>query len=85
MSSVREVDGKLYLFVKGAPESILAACTMYRDGTRNLMLTAKARAFFVAYNEEHAALAQRNLAYAYRALPRGFDPTRDHLEVAEQN
>lgn len=84
MSSVREVDGKLYLFVKGAPESILAACTMYRDGTRNLMLTAKARAFFVAYNEQHAALAQRNLAYAYRALPRGFDPTRDHLEAAEQ-
>ncbi|MEJ0072710.1 MAG: hypothetical protein WDN27_01305 [Candidatus Saccharibacteria bacterium] len=35
------------------------------------------------YNEEHARSAERNLAFAYRVLPKGFDPLKHHLEDAE--
>jgi Ca2+-transporting ATPase len=84
MTSVREVDGQLYAFVKGAPESILDCSTELWDHGHVRNLTAKDRQFFIAYNEKHAAEAERNLAFAYRVLPKGFDPKKKHLEDAEQ-
>lgn len=85
MSSVREVEGQLYLFVKGAPESVLEQSTDLWDHGHIRPLSAKDRAFFLAYNEAHAANAQRNLAYAYRVLPKGFDARHEHLEAAEHD
>lgn len=84
MTSVREVDGQLYAFVKGAPESVLDCATELWDHGHVRKLTTADRKFFEAYNEEHAASAERNLAFAYRILPKGFDPTKHHLEDAEQ-
>jgi Ca2+-transporting ATPase len=84
MTSVREVDGQLYAFVKGAPESILECSTELWDHGHVRKLTKADRSFFSDYNEQHAALAERNLAFAYRVLPKGFDPTKHHLEDAEQ-
>ncbi len=83
MSSVREVDGKLYLFVKGAPESVLEQSTELWDHGHTRKLTAKDREFFLDYNERHATEAERNLAFAYRVLPKSFDPKHDPLETAE--
>lgn len=84
MTSVREVNGQLYAFVKGAPESILDCSTDILDHGHTRKLTGKDREFFLEYNEKHAAQAERNLALAYRILPKGFDPKTQHLEDAEQ-
>jgi Ca2+-transporting ATPase len=84
MTSVREVDGQLYAFVKGAPESVLECSTELWDHGHTRPLSARDRAFFTDYNEQHAGLAERNLAFAYRILPKGFDPLKHHLEDAEQ-
>lgn len=84
MTSVREVDGKLYAFVKGAPESVLMCSAELWDHGHVRKLTAADRAFFERYNEAHAEQAERNLAFAYRVLPKGFDPNVHHLEDAEQ-
>jgi len=84
MTSVREVDGQLYAFVKGAPESILECSTDIWDHGHTRPLSTKDRKFFLDYNEQHAASAERNLAFAYRILPKGFNPLKHHLEDAEQ-
>jgi Ca2+-transporting ATPase len=84
MTSVREVEGQPYAFVKGAPESVLECATELWDHGHVRKLTAADRTFFSGYNEAHAANAERNLALAYRVLPKGFDPTRHQLEDAEQ-
>ena len=83
MSSVRTYNDKQYLFVKGAPESVLAQSISLWDHGKVRKLTATDRAALLDYNERHAATAQRNLALAYRILPSGFDPTKKHLEEAE--
>jgi len=84
MTSVRNVDGRLYAFVKGAPESVLERSVDVWDHGHTRPLTKTDRALFNAYNETHAAAAERNLAFAYRVLPKGFDPTTQHLDDAEQ-
>jgi len=85
MSSVREVDGQLYLFVKGAPESVLGQSVDLWDHGHVRPLTQKDRQFFLGYNETHAANAQRNLAFAYRVLPKNYDAAHEHLEAAEHD
>lgn len=84
MTSVREVDGQLYAFVKGAPESVLECATDIWDHGHTRKLTAADRKYFEHYNEVHAGAAERNLAFAYRVLPKGFDPLKHQLEDAEQ-
>ncbi|HSX31226.1 MAG TPA: cation-transporting P-type ATPase [Candidatus Saccharimonadales bacterium] len=84
MTSVREVDGQLYAFVKGAPESVLACATEVWDHGHVRGLTAADQKFYATYNETHAEAAERNLAFAYRVLPKGFNPAKHHLEDAEQ-
>lgn len=83
MSSVRTYKGKQVLFVKGAPESVLEYSTKLWDHTLTRKMTEADRTRLLAYHEEHAAQAQRNLALAYRELPKGFDPRKQPLEEAE--
>lgn len=73
MTSLRDVHGKLYAFTKGAPESVLQQATEIWDHGHVRPLTAADRKFFASYNEEHAQAAERNLAFAYRILPKNFD------------
>jgi len=84
MTSVREVDGRLYAFVKGAPESVMACSTDLWDHGHVRKFTPADQKFYAAYNETHATSAERNLAFAYRVLPEGFNPLKHHLEDAEQ-
>lgn len=84
MSSVRSYNGKQYLFVKGAPESILEQSIKIWDHGYQRTLTQKERERLLAYHEEHAAQAQRNLAFAFRILPADFDAKKQPLEDAEQ-
>jgi Ca2+-transporting ATPase len=84
MTSVREVDGQLIAFVKGAPESVLECSDQLWDHGHTRKLTAADRQFFLKYHEKHASAAERNLAFAYRLLPKDFDPLKHQLEDVEQ-
>ncbi len=84
MSSVREYNGKQYLFVKGAPESIIDLSTKLWDHTFTRKMTANDQKRLLEYHETHAAAAQRNLALAYRELPKGFDAAKHPLDDAEK-
>ncbi len=85
MTSVREVDGQLYAFVKGAPESVMTCSTELWDHGHVRKFTAADQKFYADYNETHAARAERNLAFAYRILPKGFKPKQQHADAAEQD
>jgi Ca2+-transporting ATPase len=84
MSSIRDVDAKLYLFVKGDPKSILEQSVDIWDHGHARPLTKADRDFLSTYNETHTALAERNLAFAYRVLPKGFNPSTQSVDDAEQ-
>lgn len=84
MSSVRKYGGKLYLFVKGAPESVLEHSTELWDHGHVRKLHKTDRDFFTTYNETRAHEALRNLAFAYRELPK-FDLKTMHLEDVEHD
>lgn len=73
MSSIRAWgDGKrLYVFVKGAPESVLEKCHDLWDHGHSRQLSAADRKFLLSTNENLAQAAMRNLGYAYKALPAG--------------
>lgn len=75
MSSVRSYHGKQVLFVKGSPESILDQSTSVWEHGKSKKLTTAERRRLLAYHEEHAAAAQRNLALAFRELPHISTPT----------
>lgn len=83
MSSVRKSKGAQLLFVKGSPESVLERSTRLWENGKVKKLTATEKKKLLAYHEAHAALAQRNLALAYRELPKSFDAHKRHLDDAE--
>ena len=68
MATLVEQDGKTYLFVKGAPEKILAKCVM-EDRERNLALRE-----LDAWQHK----AMRTLAFAYQEVE--GDVTLEHLD-----
>jgi len=69
MSSIRTYDGQLVVFVKGAPESVLACSShIWQPGKAKQLSTAN-RKQLLAYNEAQASAAKRNLGFAYRILP----------------
>jgi len=85
MSSVRHYGkGKqTYLFVKGAPESVLERCDQIWDHGHTRPLRPADRKFLLQYNERLANRAMRNLAVAYRVLPAGFKSQSSSLDEAE--
>jgi Ca2+-transporting ATPase len=64
---------------------VLGSSTELWDHGHVRPLSKRDRTYFTNYNESHAASAERNLALAYRVLPKGFDPRKHHLEDAEQD
>lgn len=85
MSSVRAFgDGKkLYVFVKGAPESVLEHCEDIWDHNHVRSLSQKDQKYILDYNTSQAALAMRNLGYAYKVLPTKTDHNKLVMEDAE--
>jgi calcium-translocating P-type ATPase len=84
MSTVDErADGGLTVHVKGAPEEVLARCTLIggRDGQVGIRETD--RETVVAVLERYASQGLRVLAVARRRLPAGAEPPADR-EAAEQ-
>jgi Ca2+-transporting ATPase len=68
MSSVRKREGKMWIYVKGAPLSVLSTCTRLWDGERIRPITDEDRAFIKRKSDEFASMALRNLGYAYREV-----------------
>ena len=85
MSSIRVWgDGKqIYVFSKGAPESILDKCDDVWDHNHTRKLTSKSRKFILDYHENMAEEAMRNLAFAYKVLPANTDLEKLTMEEAE--
>ncbi|MFH0838070.1 MAG: cation-transporting P-type ATPase [Patescibacteria group bacterium] len=69
MSSVRQRDGKTWLYAKGSPQSLIACCTRIWDGKNVRPITDDDRRLIKEKDDEYARLALRNLAYAYREIP----------------
>ncbi len=71
MSSVRNWgdDKQVYLFVKGAPESVLERCEQIWDHGLVRKISAAQKTAILKRNETLATEAMRNLGYAYRILP----------------
>ena len=86
MSSVRKMpDGKIVVFAKGAPESILARSNRIYDHTFERKLTAADRKRLTTYNDQLASQAMRNLAFAYRVLPAKADISTPHMNDIEND
>ena len=84
MSSVRHYNDQLYVFVKGAPESVLSRSEKIWDHGHVRKLTAADRSFFTAHNEQEAKAAHRNLGLAYRILPAKTNLKKPQMEEIEQ-
>jgi P-type Ca2+ transporter type 2C len=85
MSSVRNYGDQTLLFVKGAPESILARSTDIWDHGHVRKLDKGDRTSFATYNEAQADKAMRNLGLAYRVLPKGTKLDKLVMNHVEQD
>lgn len=65
---VRENDGRLLMYTKGAPEVILGKCTSEHAEGKNRLLTDKQRSSILAANSDMAGRALRVLALGYREI-----------------
>jgi Ca2+-transporting ATPase len=85
MSSVRAFGpkGEHYIFVKGAPESILHRCDKLWLSQRDRKMTQADRDMIDRLNHAWAKQASRNLGYAYKVLPKGANLKKLTMEEAE--
>jgi Ca2+-transporting ATPase len=86
----RDNSAEISVFVKGAPEVLLAKCRYLWEDGRSVPLGNARRAELLQQNEKLAAQALRTLAIACRTLPRaelGIDPkaasSAIHIEPPE--
>ena len=84
MTSLRLWNGGLTAFAKGAPEQIVKVCTHIWDGKDVRKMTVHDIQNIHARNDLWAAGAMRNLAYAYRELPKGSNIEDFTMEDVEQ-
>lgn len=87
MSSIRTFgkNGALYVFVKGAPESVLEKCTQLWDGGAARTLTSADRKLLDNQNTLWANNAMRNLGFAYKMLPKNADIASLKMDDVEKN
>lgn len=87
MSSVRAFgkSGDLYIFVKGAPESILHRCNKLWLSQRDRKMTQTDRDMIDRVNHQWAKQASRNLGYAYKIIPKGTNLKKLTMEEAESD
>lgn len=87
MSSLRAWgDGKsTYVFVKGAPESVLQKCSHIWDHGHTRPIDKKTIDATLKENERIALSALRNLGYAYKVLPPTVDIDSVTMEEVEND
>ncbi len=84
LSSVRTRGDETVVFVKGAPESLLAKSTDIWDHGHIRKLTAADRDFYSTFNEDQAHAAMRNLGFGFRVLPKGMTKPFDMAAVEQK-
>lgn len=87
MSSIRVYDAKdhYYVFVKGAPESILHRCSDIWNIHSSRRITHKDRDLLDKQNHQWAKDAYRNLGFAYKILPKSTNLRKLTMEEAESD
>ena len=75
--------GERMLLVKGAPDVLLERCTHILRNGKAVPLSREQREEVLRMNAQLAAMALRNLAFAYREIPAGKEPGPE--ERAERN
>ncbi len=87
MSSIRKYGphDQLYVFIKGAPESILHRCNDIWDGGHVRKMSQKDRDMIDKQNHMWASQASRNLGYAFKILPKGTNLKKLTMEDAEKD
>ncbi len=66
MATVHEKDGKIFVFVKGAPEVILGECKWYLKDGKKIKLSEEKKGEFIRKNNEFAEQALRVLGFAFK-------------------
>lgn len=87
MSSLRRFgpQKRLYVFVKGAPESVLERSNELWDHGHVRKIHKDDRTFFLEHNTRWAKSAMRNLGYAYKVLPANTDLQKLTMEEVESD
>ena len=84
MATFHLVEGRVQVFVKGAPDVLIGLCTGWRDCEREVLPEADWKAAFTAHNELLAKKGLRVLAGASRSLSvKEFDPAGDLFAYME--
>jgi Ca2+-transporting ATPase len=76
-------DGKVFAYMKGAPETILERCNMVLKNDSANKLTEKERKHILEINEEMAREALRVLGIAYKELPSPISPKFDEEKLEQ--
>ncbi|WP_232330925.1 MULTISPECIES: calcium-translocating P-type ATPase, SERCA-type [unclassified Thermoactinomyces] len=74
---VRNKNGKQRLYAKGAPEILIGRCTHIYSKGKVVPLTREHKQTILKMNEQLAAMALRNLAFAYREVPQTTNLNKD--------
>jgi magnesium-transporting ATPase (P-type) len=82
MTTIDELDSGLVIDTKGAPEEVLARCTMIRRGQEEQPITTADRDETARIMTGYAQRGLRVLAFAYHTLPAGavIPPRREDAE-----
>ncbi len=84
MATFHHAGDVVVMFIKGAPDILLAHASQWQGETGTLPLTEELRAVIASENERLGNQALRVLAVATRSIPAGeFDPDGDLWEWAE--
>ena len=78
---VRETDGRVWMFVKGSPEALLALCSRVLESDGERPLGAQERERLLARAHELGERGHRVLAFAFRALDSIRDPEAAEREL----
>ena len=76
LSTLHQTPQGLTLYTKGALETLLPCCHMVQMDTVVQPLTAERQAQFLQAQERLAEAGLRVLAFAYRVVPEGYDPSQ---------
>lgn len=87
MSSIRKwgTNNQLFVFAKGAPESILEKCNTLQVNGQTKKLSAKTKQQILGQAENLAGNAMRNLAVAYKIIPNNTNIQEITMDSAESN
>ncbi len=69
MSSLRQMNGHVGIYVKGSPQSVLLKCEKIWDGKTVRAITEEDRKAIQSQDDACALSALRNLGYAYKEIP----------------